>query len=212
MSRTAKKPKYQQFEQFENTYVFDEQTSKVAYFSDNQPITLELGCGKAEPTLYFAKKYPSRNFIGIDVKADRLWKPAKLAQESDLTNVVFVKMHLRFLAQAFNKNSVDEMWLTFSDPYPKSRQEKHRLTHPKFLQIYKEILRPGSKIYFKTDERDFFEWSLAQFAHDRQITIEDMSFDLHSNNDIEEDSKVATYYEQIFIEEGKKINYCQLSF
>lgn len=211
MARTPKTPKYEEFAEFSNTYVFEEGSVRVNYFSDSKPLVLELGCGKAEPTLSFARKYPQKNFIGIDLKADRLWRPAKNALEQQLGNTAFIKMHMRFLGEAFAENSVDELWLTFSDPYPKARQEKHRLTHPSFLRLYKLILKPKGKIYFKTDDLGLFEWSIAQFAHDPGLTIEDLSFNLHESKDINQDAKVQTYYEQMFMKEGIKINYCQLS-
>ncbi len=211
MARTAKTPKYDEFAKFSNTYVFDEESKRADYFPNERPLILELGCGKAEPTLEFAKKYPKKNFIGIDLKADRLWRPAKTTLAEGLNNVVFIKMHMRFLDKAFAKQSVKEIWLTFSDPYPKDRQAKHRMTHPIFLNLYKKILEPGGKMYFKTDDRDLFEWSIAQFAHDSEITIEDVLLDLHSDKSVNEDAKVITYYEQKFIDEGKKIKFCQLT-
>lgn len=211
MARTPKTPKYDEFAEFMNTYVFEEDSERVEYFTNSNPIVLELGCGKAEPTLAFAKKYSDKNFVGIDLKADRLWRPAKNALAERLNNAVFIKMHMRFLGQAFAKNSVDEIWLTFSDPYPKVRQEKHRLTHPSFLKLYKKILKSGGKIFFKTDNLGLFEWSIAQFAHDPDITIRDLSFDLHGENEISEDAKVVTYYEKMFMEDSLKINFCQLS-
>jgi len=211
VARTPKTPKYEEFKKFTNTFEFGEDSKRVDYFSDKKPLVLELGCGKAEPTLAFAKKYPNKNFAGIDLKADRLWRPAKTALSERLENVVFIKMHMRFLNEAFKKNSIDEIWLTFSDPYPKERQAKHRLTHPSFLALYKKVIKPGGKIYFKTDDRALFDWSIAQFAHDPEIVIEDISFDLHRDEGVTEDAKIVTYYESRFIEEGLKINYCQLS-
>lgn len=211
MSRTPKTPKYNEFAEFENTFVFDEDSKQVDYFSNEQPLVLELGCGKAEPTLAFAKKYPNKNFVGIDLKADRLWRPAKTALAEGLNNVAFIKMHMRFLDKAFKRSSIDEIWLTFSDPYPKDRQAKHRLTHHSFIVLYKKVLKPGGKIYFKTDDTDLFDWSIAQFAHDSEVVIEDMSLDLHNDEGANEDAKVITYYEQKFIDEGEKIKFCQLA-
>ena len=211
MARTPKTPKYEEFTELSNTFVFDENSRQMQYFTEGKPLSLELGCGKAEPTMAFAKKYPNKNFIGIDLKADRLWRPAKNALEQNITNAVFVKMHMRFLSDAFEENSVDEIWLTFSDPYPKLRQEKHRLTHPKFLEVYRRILKKNGVIYLKTDNIWLFEWSIAQFVHDPVIIVTDLSYDLHSNNTIDEDAKVITYYEKKFMDEGTKINYCRLS-
>jgi len=211
MARTSKIPRYREFNKFENTFVFYEDSKKQRYFDDDKPLTLELGCGKAEPTLAFAEKYPDCNFMGVDVKADRLWRPAKIALETGITNVKFLKMHMRFLDQAFSKNSIEAIWLTFSDPYPKARQEKHRLTHPKYLEMYKEILISGGKFHFKTDNIWLFDWSIAQFASDSDFKFEELTYDLHDENKISEDAKVITYYEKKFISKGVKIKYCQLS-
>lgn len=211
MARTSKIPRYKEFSEFRNTFVFYEDSKKQRYFTEGKPITLELGCGKAEPTLAFAEKYPDRNFIGVDVKADRLWRPAKTALEKGIPNAKFLKMHMRFLERAFDENSVEEIWLTFSDPYPKARQEKHRLTHPKFLELYKRVLRPGSKIHFKTDNIWLFDWSIAQFAQDADLEFEELTYNLHGDNDVNEDAKVLTYYEKKFMAEGESISYCQLS-
>ena len=211
MARTSKIPRYREFETFSNTYSFYSESKKQKYFNDDKPLTLELGCGKAEPTLAMAQKYPERNFIGIDSKADRLWRPAKTALGKGISNAKFLKMHMRFLAQAFDENSVEEIWLTFSDPYPKARQEKHRLTHPRFLETHKKVLKSSGKIHFKTDDLWLFEWSIAQFAQDNELSFEELTHDLHGNNNINEDAKIITYYENKFILEGKKINYCELS-
>lgn len=211
MARTPKKPRYKEFSSFENTYVFNSESRKTNYYDDDTFLTLELGCGKAEPTLALAKKYPERNFIGIDTKADRLWRPAKNALELKISNVRFLKMHIRFLDQAFEENSVEEIWLTFSDPYPKARQEKHRLTHPVFLAKYKKILKPGGLIHLKTDDTWFFDWSIAQFINDDELIIRDINYDLHNDNQIKDDNKIMTYYEKKFTAEGKKIKYCQLT-
>lgn len=211
MARRAKTPKYEEFDSFPNTYVFYEDTECHQYFTDSKPLTLELGCGKAEPSMEFAKKYPDKNFIGVDIKGDRLWRPAKNALAEGLENVVFLKMHMRFLDKAFRENSVDEIWLTFSDPFPKDRQAKHRLTHPKFLEMYKKILKPGGTIHFKTDDSNLFQWSLENFVEDEDMNLGLVSFDLHEDDNAPEDAKVKTFYEAKFLKQGKKIKYCQLS-
>ncbi len=212
MARTSKIPRYNEFNEFENTFVFYEYSEKQKYFDEDKPLTMELGCGKAEPTLAMARKYPGRNFLGIDVKADRLWRPAKTALESNISNAKFLKMHMRFLEKAFDENSVEEIWLTFSDPYPKTRQEKHRLTHPRFLEMYKKVLKFDGKIHFKTDNIWLFDWSVAQFIQDTDLKFEELTYDLHGTQGINEDAKTITYYERMFLDEGVKINYCQLKF
>ncbi len=211
MARTPKTPKYEEFAEFANTFVFTENTEHTNYFNNGKPLILELGCGRAQPTLVFAKKYPAKNFVGIDLKADRLWRPAKTALAEKLANTVFVKMHIRFLDRAFKENSVEELWLTFSDPYPKDRQAKHRLTHPNFLKLYKKVLKQRGIIHFKTDSVSLFQWSLEKFAQCEELNIDEISFDLHGKNEISGDAKVVTQYENKFINEGVKINYCRLS-
>ncbi len=211
MARRPKTPKYDEFDKFTNTFVFTEDPERQAYFSNDSPIILELGCGKAEPSMAFARKYPDKNFIGVDIKADRLWRPAKDALGEGLSNIVFLKIHMRFIDLAFAENSIDEIWLTFSDPYPKDRQIKHRLTHPSFLTRYKQILKPGGVIHFKTDNTALFQWSLERFAEDTDLSLDKIIFDLHGTEDVPEDALVITYYENKFIEEGKKIKYCRLN-
>lgn len=212
MARRPKTPKYKEFDGFSNTFVFTEESGRRQYFSNNNPIILELGCGKAEPSMAFANKYPDKNFIGVDIKADRLWRPAKDALAEGLENIIFLKTQMRFIDLAFDDNSVDEIWLTFSDPYPKDRQIKHRLTHPSFLAKYKQILKPGGVIHFKTDNTALFQWSLERFADDKEISLDKIIFDLHGAENASEDALVVTYYEDKFIKEGKKIKYCRLNF
>lgn len=212
MARRPKTPKYEEFDRFPNTAVFAEGSKRQNYFPSDKPIVLELGCGKAEPSLALAKRYPERNFIGVDVKADRLWRPAKGALEEKIDNIFFLKMHMRFIDLAFEENSIDEIWLTFSDPYPKDRQAKHRLTHPNLLAKYKQILKPAARIQFKTDDTALFQWSLEQFVADKELYLEKLSFDLHADNGINDDAKIRTFYEDKFIKQGNKIKYCQLVF
>lgn len=212
MARRPKTPKFKEFDRFDNTFVFHKESKRRNYFDGDKPLTLELGCGKAEPSMALAKKHPDRNFIGIDIKADRLWRPAKEALSEGLGNIVFLKMHMRFIDLAFGENFIDEIWLTFSDPFPKSRQAKHRLTHPSFLAKYKRILKPQGIIHFKTDDEELFKWSLEQFVSDGELSLEKLTFDLHGDSSVSEEVKIKTFYEKRFIEEGKKIKYCRLVF
>lgn len=182
------------------------------FFGNNNPITLELGCGKAELSLGLARRYPDRNFIGIDLKPDRLARPAKMATDEGLNNMAFVHLHLLNLAAHFAENEVDHIWITFPDPFPKNRQEKHRMTGPAFLKGYREVLKPNGSVQFKTDNLPLFQWSLETFVREQNIQFKYLSFDLHEDETLPDDTKIETFYEQRFRAEGMKINYVEFLF
>ena len=120
-------------------------------FKNNNPIILELGCGKGEYTVYLAKKYPSVNYIGIDIKGARFWKGAKTAKEDDLKNIFFIRTQIELIEFLFDKNEISEIWITFPDPQIKFKRTKHRLTNLDFLKKYKKILNPDGFVNLKTD-------------------------------------------------------------
>lgn len=128
----------------------------TAVFKNNHPIVLELGCGKGEYSVGLAKEFPEKNFIGLDIKGNRIWKGAKEAFESSMKNVVFVRTRIDFITSIFEENEVDEIWITFPDPQPKDRQERKRLTSPLFTERYKKILKSNGIIHLKTDHEGFF--------------------------------------------------------
>ena len=123
--------------------------SKV--FKNDNSITLELGCGKGEYTVGLARKYPDRNFVGVDIKGHRFWRGAKTAKEESLPNVAFLRTRLEFINMYFAKDEVSEVWLTFSDPQPKDEKGTKRITSPVYIELYKKLLKPGSLINVKTD-------------------------------------------------------------
>ncbi|HLR76413.1 MAG TPA: tRNA (guanosine(46)-N7)-methyltransferase TrmB [Balneolaceae bacterium] len=133
-------------------------------FKNKNPITLELGCGKARTTTSLAKDYPERNFVGIDIKGARIWKGAKRADKEGLANVRFLRTYIGNLDEYFAENEVAEIWITFPDPWPRSGDRSKRLTSPRFLSIYKKILKPEAVIHFKTDNDDLFEYTLKTAA------------------------------------------------
>lgn len=217
ITRKRKKWKFAHFDAFENCFTFSrEDNSKeinnniFSYFPrskrGNRPLVLELAAGNAQFSLELARRYPETNFIAIDIKSDRLYTSAKQALAEGVGNIAFVRTHLNELKKIFGRNSVDEIWLTFPDPFPKKRSAKHRLTHESFLRQYREILKDTGSLKFKTDNRDLFLWSLEQFVTEKwQLT--ELSFDLHES-DLPSEYKVHTYYEQRYIGQGKSINYC----
>jgi tRNA (guanine-N7-)-methyltransferase len=177
-------------------------------FKNDGTITAELGCGRGDFTLELACRLPQRNFIGIDLKGARLWRGAKAAIAGNLTNVVFLRTSIRYLEEYFNPGEIDEIWLTFPDPFPKRRHAPQRLTAPSFLEIYRKILKPGGLVHFKTDDPGLFDFTLCCFLTGGwQVleTIEDL-YGMQSPNDI---LQIQTKYERQHLAAGRKIRYSQ---
>ena len=181
------------------------------YFKNNNPIILELACGKGEYTIELAQRFPEKNFIGVDIRGARLWKGAKLALELNLKNVAFLNELIQNIAKYFDEDEVAEIWLTFPDPYPKRRDEKHRLTSPTFLKSYKNILKKEGVIHLKTDDRNLFEYTKESLQKENGIiqeAIEDLN-DAPVKNDI---LTIQTSYERKYLAMGRKIFYLRFSF
>ena len=184
-------------------------------FKNDNPITLELGCGKGEYTLGLARKYPNRNFVGVDIKGHRFWRGAKTAQKESLTNVAFLRTRLEFIERYFEKDEVSELWITFSDPQPKDEKGTKRITSPIYIERYKNILKPGSLIHVKTDSVLLYELSKDGYLEKGYNILLD-SQDVYGElvNRVEEDLvdalNIKTYYERRWLSEGKKIHFLQL--
>lgn len=166
---------------------------------------LEIGAGTGLFSECLALKNPNKKFVAIDVKADRLVKGAQQAENDQLRNIRFLRARADQLLEAFAPHSIKYIWITFPDPYPKKRNAGRRLTHPTFLKIYKELLREDGALYFKTDAKELFDWSLEQLVAEGW-QIQRLSFDLHES-DLNENYKVMTTYERRFVSEGLKINF-----
>ena len=185
---------------------------KKKVFKNSNPIVLELGCGKGEYTVNLAKLNPNKNYIGIDIKGARFWRGAKTATEEKLENVIFLRTQIELLDFIFEKNEIDEIWLTFPDPQIKFQRRKHRLTNTKFLSIYKNILNDSGIIHLKTDSEFLHGYTLGK--------LEEMSINpIVSNHDIYKNSnapveaiQIQTHYEKIYLNEGKKITYLNFKF
>lgn len=178
------------------------------FFKNDHPIVLELGCGKGEYTVGLAKKYPEKNFIGIDLKGARMWKGATEAKEEGLTNVAFVRTKIEQLLHFFGSNEVSEIWLTFSDPQPK--YERRRLSSPRFLNLYREILKPEALIHIKTDNRELFDYSM-QVVDYFKLYLNFSTYDLYHSDYDGDAPQIQTFYEKKYLEEGIPINYAQFS-
>lgn len=179
-----------------------------SYFSNSNPIVLELGCGQGEYTVGLAKAYPDRNFIGIDIKGDRIARGSQEALELGLTNVAFLRTSVQYLGEFFGEQEVDEIWITFPDPQSLDKQQKHRLTHVSFLSLYSLILKPNGLLHLKTDHVGFFKFSLLSLS-ENGFSIISFTSDLYQSslNDIH--LEIRTKYETMFYAKGFLINYLQ---
>jgi tRNA (guanine-N7-)-methyltransferase len=178
-------------------------------FKNQNPIILELACGKGEYTVNLSQLDLNTNFIGIDIKSNRMWKGAKIAQAENLQNSAFVRMTVQKLKEVFEKNEVDEIWITFPDPFPKERHEKNRLTHPEFLAVYKQVLKDNGPIHFKTDDDNLFNYTLEtleQLNINPTEIIRNVHHDIHNYDNLR---NITTHYEKLFSERGRTIKYCK---
>lgn len=187
------------------------------HFKNNHPIVVELGCGGGEYTIGLAQRFPDKNFIGVDIKGDRIWKGAKSALQQNLQNVVFLRTKIDFIEYAFSENEVDEIWITFPDPQAKNNRANKRITSPEFIHRYKKFLKISGLIHLKTDHIGFFDYTLkviAEAGHSLLTNTSDLYLDLQNINHAlkaEEDLlSINTFYEQKFRNKGAKI--CYLRF
>jgi tRNA (guanine-N7-)-methyltransferase len=169
------------------------------------PSVLELGAGTGMFSVALAQAAPTAQYVAVDVKADRLQTGAQSASEKYLTNLRFLRARADQLPELLVAHSLDSLWVTFPDPFPKGHHAKHRLTHPRFLDIYAGLLKEDSALYFKTDAKELFDWSLEQFVA-KSWKIEKLSFDLHDST-LSEYYKIQTAYETRYMREGLKINF-----
>ena len=173
-------------------------------FKNENPIVLELGCGKAEYTIGLGEKYPNKNFIGVDLKGARIWRGAKTALEKKLSNVAFLRSQIDFIDYCFAKDEANEVWITFPDP--QKEKARKRLTHPIFLERYKKIIQPNGILHLKTDNLELHEYTLEVIAGNNHKLL-DATNDLYSSSRRDEIKSIKTYYEQKFLGQGKKITY-----
>jgi len=179
-------------------------------FKNQNPIILELACGKGEYAVALAKKYPEKNFIGIDIKGARIWRGAKTALEEKITNVVFIRTFIDHIEEYFSEEEVEEIWITFPDPYLKKSKARKRLTSKLFLERYKTILRSTGIIHLKTDDLQLYQFSL-ETIYEFKGSILFSSADLYSQALPDEILNTKTYYEQQHLAEGKAIKYIKFT-
>jgi tRNA (guanine-N7-)-methyltransferase len=170
---------------------------------------VELGCGKGEYTIGLAEKNPSKNFIGVDIKGNRIWSGAKQALENKLNNVAFLRTKIDFTDYCFAENEVSEIWITFPDPQPQKARARQRLTNPIFLNRYKTMLKPGGLVHLKTDSTSMYEYTL-EVIKENNHTLLFSTDNLYQNcpADRQELIAIKTHYEKLFTDKGEDIKYC----
>lgn len=187
---------------------------KADYFKNNNPITLELGCGRGEYTVELARRFPERNFIGMDIKGARLWKGAKAAIQENLKNVAFVRNRIDFIETYFAPGEINEIWLPFPDPYPGKAQK--RLVSPEFIGRYRKIAQDGTVVHLKTDNHALYEYAMEQ-VNEHHYTLLSFSVDVYADGlklgaeRVALLTEIQTYYEKLFLSSGLKIHYAEFS-
>lgn len=175
------------------------------FFGNDNPLILELACGKAEYTVEMAQRFTNKNFIAIDIKSDRMWVGANKVNNLGLKNVAFLRVPIGLIEHCFGKNEVDEIWITFPDPQPQSRVSK-RLTSPRFINRYLKILKPQGLIHLKTDDDDLFNYTL-EILKSFNFKLLECNYDVYKERGDDLITQVQTFYEKMWLSQGKTIKY-----
>ncbi len=177
------------------------------YFKNDNPIVVELACGKGEYTVGLGKVFPERNFIGMDIKGDRIARGSLAASEGNLTNVAFLRAGIQYSDEFFKEKELSEIWLIHPDPQVRDRDENKRLTNPKFLEMYARFLKTKGMFLLKTDSSFLYEYSLVTLGESPHFEIVEHTDDLYNSPLLDEHHGVKTHYEKIFVAKGYSIKY-----
>jgi len=181
------------------------------HFDNNNPIVLELACGKGEYAVNLAKQFPDKNFIGVDYKGNRIWRGAKTALEEKIKNVAFLRIQIEYLLEYFHHGEIDEIWITFPDPQPQVSREKKRLTSDRFLEKYQAVLKEGGCVNLKTDNDGLYAYTLERIAA-LGLKLYVKTEDLYHADFVNDALSIKTYYEKKYLAHQKNINYLRFSF
>jgi tRNA (guanine-N7-)-methyltransferase len=176
------------------------------FFANSNPIVLELACGKGEYSVGLGRESRSTNYIGVDIKGNRIYNGAKKALDEQLSNVAFLRIQIGQISQYFEKDEVSEMWIVFPDPFLKKGREKNRLTHPRFLNLYQQFLRPSGKIHLKTDSRVLYDFTLETIAM-LNCPIHENIPDIYAHGMPQGSLAIRTYYEGMHLADNRTISY-----
>ena len=181
-----------------------------SFFTNDNPLLLELACGRGEYTIGLAKLFPQQNFIGVDVKGNRMYIGAKKCLAENIANAAFLRTQIEKLTHYFNPAEVDEIWITFPDPQLRISKAKKRLTHPRFLRLYQQVLKPGGFIHLKTDSPDLYLFTKRVVQLYGLTLVEDYD-NVYSQAFIKEELNIKTHYESLDIAQSKKIHYLKFT-
>jgi len=180
------------------------------FFGNDQALVLELGCGKGEYTVGLARRNPGRNYLGVDIKGARMWRGARTSLDEGLKNVGFLRTRIELIGLFFGPEEVQEIWITFPDPQLKDSRQKKRLTHPLFLNRYRQFLAPDHQIHLKTDSAPLYHYTLALARHNG-YNVHHHTEDLYAAPPEEEASMIQTFYEARWLQEGLPIHYLRFT-
>lgn len=181
------------------------------HFKNDQPIVLELACGKGEYAVNLAKLFPEKNFIGVDLKGNRIWRGARTGVDEGITNLAFLRIQIEDILEYFASGEISEIWITFADPQPQESREKKRLTFPGFLEKYKMLLAEGGKVNLKTDNDGLYAYTCEK-VEELGLIIHKKTNHLYQSELADEVLSIKTHYERIYLKHDKNINYIQFSF
>lgn len=208
----GKLEKFAELETFANVYQKPEPGLLAGqwateHFGNDLPVVLELACGKGDYTVALAERYPEKNFIGIDIKGNRIWNGAKRALEKGLSNAAFLRIYIDHIHEHFGENEISEIWITFPDPFLRESKSNKRLTSPRFLNFYRKVLQKEGSIHLKTDSPQLFEFT-------KEVIDEENLEVIRLVEDVYKDSPddllltgIQTYYEKMHLEDGRTIRY-----
>ena len=204
--------RFAQIKEFSNVFEYPEnmQGAWHTHFKNHHPLLLELACGRGEYTVNLAQLHPQKNFIGIDVKGNRMYIGAKNALENSIENAAFLRTQIEKLPAYFAAEEVDEIWITFPDPQLRLSKAKKRLTHPRFLRLYQKVLKPHAPIHLKTDSPQLYDFTKKVIAMYGLHLLEDTN-DAYAMENIAEELKIKTHYESLDIAGSKKIHYLKFT-
>ena len=181
------------------------------YFNNKNPVILELACGRGEYTCALAQKYPNKNFIGVDIKGARIWKGAKFALKNKLNNVAFLRIRIEFIEYYFKYEEIDEIWITFPDPFLKKKKSSRRLTSQEFLVRYQKILKNQGIIHLKTDDEKLYQFTLTTIDGFETAKLIESHSDIYNQFPKSENLEIQTYYEINHLKVKRKIKYIKFS-
>ena len=182
------------------------------HFRNEGKLILELACGGGEYTLGLAQLHPQRNFVGVDVKGNRIWKGARKALANGVNNAAFLRTRIEQIHLFFAPEEVDEIWITFPDPFPRKSKANRRLTNTNFIDRYAKILVSGGSLHLKTDASPLFEFTQELWQHDERLTIEEDLEDVYASSPLPAELSIKTFYEIAHLAEGRTIHYLRARY